>query len=452
MSGPKAFRIVTREQVVAICEGHLARLDAAIAEWIREGERHHSVSATDLAAVSKRRDELRRLLTENRFTELQKQVPAEISFLHADTQKRLEKAAVAKAEARHALRRSTRTAAMLLDTLDKAGRDVPADLRRALKAGDVSQADLTSAINSAFRLLSTTTSAPRATDRQRTIAERLGEGEHRATLEEWLSRQPPETGDAEVLRIDRHLAELFTLGVDVSPFERRTSVIVGEADQARRALLSDSLLADLAVALKSGRERRATLGRLRDVRVDLARMQRAGVPALLAKVDAALERGQGSGISGLIEEADTLIAEETRVMAAEARRRAVLSSLASLGYEVNDGMETAWVQGGRIVLRKAAARDYGVELGGGVRSDQMQVRAVAFGNSRTARNSQRDRDMETIWCGEFGRLQAMIGASGGGIEIERALPVGAVPLKLIEDGSNTATIEDEVPDARTLDR
>ena len=61
------------------------------------------------------------------------------------------------------------------------------------------------------------------------------------------------------------------------------------------------------------------------------------------------------------------------------------------------------------MLRKAAARDYGVEPGGGVRSDQMQVRAVAFGNSQSERNSQRDRDIETIWYGEFERLQAMIG-------------------------------------------
>jgi hypothetical protein len=29
MSGPKVVRIVTHEEIVAICEGHLARLNAA---------------------------------------------------------------------------------------------------------------------------------------------------------------------------------------------------------------------------------------------------------------------------------------------------------------------------------------------------------------------------------------------------------------------------------------
>jgi hypothetical protein len=40
-------------------------------------------------------------------------------------------------------------------------------------------------------------------------------------------------------------------------------------------------------------------------------------------------------------------------MAAVERRRAVLEGLASLGYEVSEGMATAWVKEGRVVLRKA---------------------------------------------------------------------------------------------------
>ena len=56
-------------------------------------------------------------------------------------------------------------------------------------------------------------------------------------------------------------------------------------------------------------------------------------------------------------------------MAAAARRRAVLQALSSLGYEVTEGMATAWVEDGAIVLRKAANRDYGVEL----REDHSQI-------------------------------------------------------------------------------
>ncbi len=119
----------------------------------------------------------------------------------------------------------------------------------------------------------------------------------------------------------------------------------------------------------------------------------------------------------MIEEADALVQEELRVLAADARRRAILQGLASLGYEVTEGMATAWVQGGQVVLRKAAHPNYGVELGGGTKSDRLQVRAVAFGNAQTPRDASRDRDMETIWCSEFERLRTLVSASGGGIEI-----------------------------------
>ena len=108
------------------------------------------------------------------------------------------------------------------------------------------------------------------------------------------------------------------------------------------------------------------------------------------------------------------------------------ASLAS-GYEVSEGMATAWVNGGRVVLRKAANPGYGVELSGGSKSDLLQVRAVAFGNSTETRDTSRDRDIETIWCGEFERLQSLIAKDGGHLAIEHARPVGQFPLKVVED-------------------
>jgi hypothetical protein len=96
-------------------------------------------------------------------------------------------------------------------------------------------------------------------------------------------------------------------------------------------------------------------------------------------------------------------------------------------------MTTAWVSEGRVVLRKAANPGYGVELSGGTKSDLLQVRAVGIGNSAEARDSARDRDLETIWCGQFERLQALVAKSGGSISIETARPAGQFPLKVVSD-------------------
>ena len=146
--------------------------------------------------------------------------------------------------------------------------------------------------------------------------------------------------------------------------------------------------------------------------------------SLRSEIGESLSMASQGNEAELIQRADFLIEAEVQAMAAEERRRAVLEGLAGLGYEVSEGMATAWVNGGRVVLRKAANPGYGVELSGGSKSDLLQVRAVAFGNSTDARDTSRDRDIETIWCGEFERLQSLVGTSGGNISLESARPMG----------------------------
>jgi hypothetical protein len=63
----------------------------------------------------------------------------------------------------------------------------------------------------------------------------------------------------------------------------------------------------------------------------------------------------------------------------------------------------------------------------------MQVRAVGIGNPAEARDPVRDRDMETIWCGEFERLQSLVAKRGGKVSIETAQLVGEYPLKVVAD-------------------
>lgn len=446
MSGPKVFRVVTREELVARCEAQLTRLDASIAEWTRVCELNSATDAKVVGAVAARRDTLRRLLTEGRFSEIQKQVPVEIAFLQSDAENRIERAAAAAAQAMQNRRRTAMTAHMLLEALGKSGRDIPVDLRRDLASLETAEG----AIARAFALLSPSGAGGAATDRQRELASKLGRDEKRATLAEWLAVQPAAADRDSDLRIDRHLAELTALGGDPSPFAARATAIASEP-LSRQALLADSLLVELAQAVKVGRERSARLAALRGRAAELALYDAAGARPLQDRIEAAVAEDDASSAPALIAEADALVQEELSTLAADARRRAILQGLASLGYEVNEGMATAWVRGGHVLLRKAANPDYGVELGGGTKSDRLQVRAVAFGDAQSPRNASRDRDMEAVWCSEFQRLRALFSASGGGLEIERESAVGAVPLKLIEDPTRHQAT-DEVITLRALQR
>jgi hypothetical protein len=448
MSGPKAFRVVTRAEIMAICRRSLARLDAAIEDWISRGQRNGTIDKTDIDKVMARRDALRGLLSADRFVELQKQLPAEISYLQADAERRAEKAAELEAQSKRAVRRMKGTAQALLASFELSGIQMPNELRVELTSSTPPER-LEAVINRAFLMLHSPSATKGVTDLQRDIAARLGAGEKRVSLEEWTSQQPGATEDKALLRVDGFLGELKGLGIDPGSFSARISSLELEPP-ARRSLLADSLLLELAAAVKNGREHAQFLTNLRARHAELSEMNSPEAASLRSEIGQSLSGASQGGEAELLQRADFLIEAEVQSMAAEERRRAVLEGLAALGYEVSEGMATAWVDSGRVVLRKAANPGYGVELSGGSKSDLLQVRAVAFGNSTDTRDTSRDRDIETIWCGEFERLQSLIAKDGGSLAIEHARPIGQFPLKLVEDKYGTVGDNDDISKPRHL--
>lgn len=434
MSGPKAFRIVTRAEVIAICRHDLARLEATIENWSSACRRNGTFEQQDIDKVMARRDELRRLLDADRFVDLQKQVAAEISYLNGDIERRAERAAQAETRSRQDLRRAKAAAQAVIARLQASGIRVPSDLQAELKLA--SRDHLDAAVSKAIQLLQPTDPSQGVTDLQRELAQRLGAGEHSATLADWLSKHVQDNGDPVLLKVDKLLGELKGQGVDPSPFLARVTALEVEAP-ARQALVADSLLLDLTSTVKTARERQRIAAELRERQAELSHMSSPDAVALSAEIERALAGELGTAAE-LIKRADVLIEVGVRAIAAEARRAAMLEGLASLGYEVSEGMATAWVKDGRIVLRKTANPGYGVELSGGAQSDLLQVRAIGIGDPAEARDPLRDRDMETIWCGEFERLQALVAKRGGNLSIETAHPAGQYPLKIIRGASPVA--------------
>jgi hypothetical protein len=116
-------------------------------------------------------------------------------------------------------------------------------------------------------------------------------------------------------------------------------------------------------------------------------------------------------------------------------------------------MITSWVRDGRITLQKPGTPDYGVELGAPADAARLQIRLVGSDRPSTPRSAQRDRDQETIWCSEFGKLQDLIAKSSGELIIERAQPVGAVAVKTVAMGAWEGEVRDidrRQTNARTL--
>lgn len=448
MSGPKVVRIVTREEIVAICEGHLARLDAAADEWIRVGRRNGVLTDAEISATESRREALRGLLARGRFMELQKAVPDEVSFLQANQEERLVRAATERAKARTALRQAEAVAASVLKALERRGAAVPADLRAELEDAAAGRSHGAEAISRAFTLLSSEKDSA-VSENQRRLAEALKEDDDRQSFAQWSATQTKGVEDEGSARLHFRIAELAViLGEEAATeFEGRLRQISSSEPPSRRALLTDSLEVELARAVAGAKVRAGVQSRLRMLAAELSQSGSESLAEVSRTIEAGIE-GRTEVLLDMEKEGRAALSRFHEEAAARARRTAVLKGLSELGYQVSEGMETAWARDGKVVIRRAAQPGYGVEIGGRVESGRVQMRTVAFRSAVAPAEEARDRDAETIFCGDVTKLRAGFAEKGGEVVVERALPVGAVPLRVVTETSDDRddSIRERAPD------
>ncbi|MCV9938262.1 hypothetical protein OIU35_18080 [Boseaceae bacterium BT-24-1] len=418
MSGPKVVRIVTREENEAICKGMLARIDAALAEWAEAGRRNDCLDAATVEAARRRRDALAALAANGKFAEMQAQAPAEEAFLRSDMRFRLEKAAAAKAAARTHARRRGEAAATLLRSAAAVGVVLSDRVMRGLEQGDEA------AFAEGFRALAESRPASEA---KSPLAEQLRHSDKALSFGDWLAAQRATPADQDVDRIEVRLEELRALGWTGAsePLLKRLDE-AREAQSPRRGLLLDGLEVETGRVLAEARRAADLMSALRALLADMAQ---AGLPA------ASFAVSEGAVAAEEIQErlgaAEAVLAKHRADEAAAARRAAVMKGLAGLGYEVREGMKTTFAASGRLVVADAARPGYGVEVSGAADGRQFQMRPVAFGAPGEPADTSRDRDAETIWCGQVTALSKSLADGGDGLEIVRSLPIGATPLKRV---------------------
>lgn len=444
MSGPKVVRIVTREEIIALCEGHLQRLEQTMARWEAQAARLGELNEEQRNATHARAERLRALLGQEQFAQLQKAVPIEIEYLRRDQTEREERAVLRATEQRQRQRRQQENAATLLGALRAAQAAVAPellqDVARLAEGADLAHAQ--QVLAQGFSQLARVDETDSLNERQRELARQLREETPQASLEQWIAAQQPAERDPRLQRIDRHIAELQLLqgAPAATPFLQRLARAEAQEQVQQRNLLLDSLVIELAEATRDFQQRRELLGQVQDLASELHPHAAADHATLLRQVAECHEHSDLALLQTLKSECETALTAVLQAQAALARRQAMLEGLARLGYEVREGMATAWAESGKVVLRKSATPGYGVEVGGKADNGRLQVRAVALDPQR---DKGRDRDIETIWCNEFQRLQALLKDSGGELLIERALGVGEVPLK-------EATVMDEEREAANL--
>ncbi|SEK03528.1 hypothetical protein [Achromobacter sp. NFACC18-2] len=436
MSGPKVVVLVTREQMRATADGLLKRLDQAIASWAAEGQRCGMLSDEEIAATRRRGVSLAALMETDDLVRLLEQVPDEIAFLKADVAKRQQAAADKAEQAARRERHSRHGAATALRALKTKGTAIPAELGESLEAmrAGRTQDNAETVLAQAFSLL-----APAAPTALSAAQEALAEGlrsfsDTTMDVQAWKAANAALDRDPVITRLDRHIGEAAVhLGqAEAAEFSARLLALDQEANGARGRLLMDSLTLDLAGAIETACKRRAAREALQELGAELGAYSDADAAAFAERASQLGADASITVMETLVESGQALVAQAQQQHAAEARRRAVLGGLAKLGYEVHDGMETAWANDGRVVIKKPSVPGYGVEVGG--QAARMQVRVVT---TDPHRDVSRDSEVESMWCGEFGQLQDLLASRGDELLIERALGVGAVPLKLVSGAQQT---------------
>ena len=443
MSGPKVVRIVTREEIIAQCQSHLVRLDAAIARWRRDVEQLGGLADEELQAVLDRRAAIAELLAGDQFIELQKAAPDEIEFLKSDRLRRRDKAAEAKRRARTLERRQEDAGRALLDALERRHSPAPADVVGALEAAIAGKGDMAAALSAGFKHLN----APSETNAAQLseLAAKLKDETAPQLLADWMATQPPSPDQAQLDRLEARIGALEASGGSGSAaFEERLDLLRNNRQGAPRGLALDSLLLDVDQALTQARARAELLDK-----IDFAQAELASLRPAEPSSDESFARASVDDLTKTLVDLEHRATAARNAHAAEARRSAVLDGLAALGYEVGSDMSTAWVRDGKVVLRRPAQPGYGVEVMGGAQTERLQMRVVAFDEGPP--DVARDRDAEVLWCGDVDKLSKSLAKTGAALVIEKAHPVGATPVKRVGAGDAAPLREAaRTPKARNL--
>lgn len=434
MSGPKVVRIVTREEVIATCQGRLAQLDKAIARWQAAMSGLGCEDTVFLQETQKNRQQFAGMLEQERFLELQKEVADEIRQLQDDIQQRKQIKAEAVAKASQERRQRDENVQVLMRALVSRNITLPDKLNQQLallKKGEY-PGSATALLNQVYSHLSPSQPSEELTEKQQAILSRMTRESEPYSHEtfryqEWLRQQPMAERDQRFVRLDRYLGELAVEDeACYQQFKQRLALAESETNRQKQSLLLDSVMLDIAAQVKESQTRNQLLERLELVLAEWE--QKAGSRQGIEPQQ--LKNESLSELSALLERCEQQLLQMTHEITASYRQQTILQGLASLGYDVREGMQTQWLQEGRLAIKNPAVPGYGVELAGQGEHVRLQIRTVKFDPTE---DKQRDSDVETLWCEDFDRLQKWLAARGEELVIERALPAGQVAVKQVEE-------------------
>lgn len=276
----------------------------------------------------------------------------------------------------------------------------------------------------------------------RLVTSKLESGQTSAeTLKGYLAKRSSLTTgktstDEYAEKADQLLADLCLLQNHASwrSLRNRASAIEREEDPASRRTCYEALLLDCSTLLRQLRDHGAWQKRIEALLDRTSAATGLSVGRLRGQLQDHLRAGTMVDISDLERELALAVAEEEQRRMSEARRQAVLDSLAAIGYEIDGSpMETGLVRAGNLVIRKPGNEEYSVEVVMNPDMTLVQTAMVRHADTEDMTEQQRllDCEQEESWCGDHARIREEMARRGFDSAFKLKLPSGQHPVRVV---------------------
>lgn len=435
MSGPKVVRIVTPQERQIIKNRWLSRLAHEVQKTIEYAQKN-DVLDENLKKELEKRVTFYENLSIDDYLKIEREVPEQINFLKEERKKLHKKVTQTRASTWEVFKNLKSTHNELTAILTEKG--IPFkqfETPTIISKDDIAlyQIQVDNLYNLLKKSVLTTTEL---SEEQRLIQQRLSKGDSLLSVNDWKS-EFPET-QSRLQKLERTLKEMYVNDMSQHKIQ---ALIQRCADldtrQANYNLQLDSLIIDAANFTKNELA-------LRDAREDLSN----GIQ-LIETLDLELnfivqwkEKIQSTDLEDIQQtaiKAREFYENTSENIIVEARRKAIKTALEKAGYEVNDTMETAWVENGRLVVKKATNSLYGIEFMSPNNLSRIQARVVADENRSSERSPSLDKNQEEIWCDDFYDIRAFLAEEDLDIIIDTMKEPGAVPIKEVSLHSGYAS-------------
>lgn len=205
--------------------------------------------------------------------------------------------------------------------------------------------------------------------------------------------------------------------------------IVGPDGESR----SPAILAELQAALQQAHERASFRQEAAGLLDSAARWSDAAVRTVADEIEKKRQAGDPIDLAPWRERLQAAIAQAQVRREREARRQAILDSLVELGYQPQEGLQTAFAQGGRLILQKPDDPEYAVECVADAELTKVQTALVRFAEEATTTREQqcRDHEAEQRWCIEHGRWREKLSERGWDASFVMQHPAGQHAVRVM---------------------